>query len=454
MKMKYIVRLAALLLSFNLLGQPGFPGPIMPAPPSQSVQELINRANALLSQATQNGSFSAEQLAAIQHVMQQMTTLHLNTVDSQKAMENALKGMLAGLDPHSSFMNPEEFKKFKEDMADGNFGGVGMLLKKKELGEYQKVSLPIPGTPAKIAGILADDEIQAVNGEDTRGMDAVTVVKKLRGAEGSEVEIKVSRKEPGGATKEFTVNLVRAKIFVPNLTYRMRENGIGYIYLSSFNEDSYEKVKTALADLRRKGMRALIFDVRGNPGGYLHVVGPITALFLESGTTVVTAQGRNPNNTYRYPTDIQDLEPEAGTYKNLPLAVLINGGSASASEILAGAVKDLNRGEVLGSKSYGKTTVQTIISFDPKDGPDKARLAAAFPALAGSSLRITIQEFHTPSGKAIPREGLTPTIEVPLNEKTPGEVMTQVYNDHMGLRTSVRVTDPVIEKASEVLSRR
>ena len=289
----------------------------------------------------------------------------------------SLDAMLHGLDPHSNYYSSEVFKDLMEDQ-EGKFSGLGMLVAKPGATAPLLVVSPIPDTPAWKAGIRAGDVILEVDGQPTDKMTSREAVRKLKGPEGTSVTIKVGR---GGAAPE-QMTLKRAPIPKHTVPYSfMLEGGVGYAKINTFGKTTVDELEQALADLSKKNMKTFILDLRDNPGGAFQSAIAVSSLFLSRGQDVLTVRGRQPQLVRRYKAT-QD-----GEYRNLSLVVLINLGSASASEIVAGALQDHDRASVVGERSWGKGLVQTLTPLD-NDG----------------AVAITTARYYTPSGRLIQRD--------------------------------------------------
>ncbi|MCR4328611.1 MAG: S41 family peptidase [Patescibacteria group bacterium] len=309
-------------------------------------------------------------------------------VDAQDKVYGAIKGLVGSLgDPYSAFFKPSESKQFQEDVQ-GHFGGIGAELgiRKNQL----VVIAPLKDTPASRAGILAGDRILQVNTTSTEGMSVEDAVRIIRGPEGTEVNLLMFR-ESWEKPKEIII--VRKKIIIPTLDFEMKKDDIAYIKLHSFNTNSNSLFYQAVVGAAAQGARGLIFDLRDNPGGYLEVAVDLAGWFFPRGTVVVSEEGRNGI--------IDELRANGNAaLADFPVVVLINGGSASASEILAGALHDVKNIKLIGEQSFGKGTVQQV-----KDLRD------------GSSLKITIAHWVLPSGTILEGKGLVPDIEVKRTEE-------------------------------------
>jgi carboxyl-terminal processing protease len=336
-------------------------------------------------------------------VFERIRADYVETPDDSQLIESAINGMLAGLDPHSSYMSPKNFKDMQVQTS-GKFGGLGIEVTMED-GAVKVVS-PIDDTPAAKAGILAGDLIIALDGESVQGMTLNQAVDKMRGSINSPIVLTIQRK---GSDKPFDVKLVRAEITVQSV--RSREEGqIGYIRITAFNEQTFDGLKAAMdkiqADIGKDKLKGYVIDLRNNPGGLLDQAIAVSDAFLDRGE-VVSTRGRHPDETQRYSAHSGDLA------SGKPVILLINGGSASASEIVAGALQDHRRATVIGTRSFGKGSVQTII-----------------PLGANGALRLTTARYYTPSGRSIQAKGIDPDIEVV--QELPADLAAQVNDEPRG----------------------
>ncbi len=307
-------------------------------------------------------------------------------VETEDLIYGALKGMIQELDPYSQFMEPDVYKEMKIDTS-GEFGGLGIEITKKE--GFITIISPIEGTPAARIGLMAGDRIVKINGKLLRAPDLNDVVKVLRGEPGTSVKITVVR---GVKLKEFEIT--RDIIKVPSVVdAKILEDNIGYIRVVQFQEKSARNLREKIAELEDQGIESLVLDLRDNPGGLLRSAVEVSEIFIPSGKTIVTTKGRSAFQTMKYRSHT------TRKHKDFPLVVLINKGSASASEIVAGAVKDTKRGFLVGEKSYGKGSVQTIL---PVQGRNDI------------ALRLTTAKYYTPSGISIHDKGIEPHFKVVL----------------------------------------
>lgn len=309
-----------------------------------------------------------------------------NKVSYSNLVSAALKGMLQSLDPFSQYLEPVAYKELKEE-TQGRFGGIGIQLGFKD--NMLTVIAPMEDTPAFRAGILSGDKIVEINTNKTERMDLRDVISRLRGEPGTPVSIKILR---GGEFKTHT--LIREEIKVSSIKgTRMLDPAIGYIRITEFSEPTATALQEALEKLLAKGMKALVLDLRNNPGGLLTSSIQISEKFLPKGTVVVSTRGRGTSPREVTATARGDLH-----YTDLTLAVLINGGSASAAEIVAGALHDNKRAILVGETTFGKGSVQNIM-----------------PVEDGAAARITTAHYYTPSGRCIHEKGIEPDIAVPLS---------------------------------------
>jgi carboxyl-terminal processing protease len=318
-------------------------------------------------------------------IFEKVRTDYVEKPDERKLIEAAVNGMLASLDPHSGYLDPKSFRDMDIDMR-GRFGGLGIEVTMEE--GVLKVVTPIDDTPAARAGIMTNDLIREINGEAVQGLTLTQAVEKMRGPINTEVKLRIER--PGRKDlMEFT--LTRSDIVVPAVRARMEGDDVSYIRISTFSEQTYDGLKRAIEQAHATAgdrLRGVIVDLRNNRGGRLDQAVLVSNAFLERGE-IVSTRGRNSEETQRYTARPGDLT------KGKPVVVLINGGSASAAEIVAGALQDHKRGTVMGTRSFGKGSVQTII-----------------PLGANGALRLTTARYYTPSGRSIQAKGIDPDIVV------------------------------------------
>lgn len=325
-----------------------------------------------------------DELRTFAEVLDRVKAAYVEPVDDKTLLENAIKGMLSNLDPHSAYLGPEDFQELQESTS-GEFGGLGIEVGMED--GFVKVVSPIDDTPASRAGIEAGDLIVKINGAPTRGQTMTEAVDKMRGKIGEKITLTLVR--DGGTP--FDVTLARATIQVKSVKSQLLESGYGYIRITQFQVKTGEEVGKALAKLRKDNngkLRGLVLDLRNNPGGVLQSAVEVADHFLTKGLIVYT-KGRLPNSELRFSADPADAS------EGVPLVVLINGGSASAAEIVAGALQDQKRGVLMGTDSFGKGSVQTVLPLNN----DRA-------------LKITTALYYTPNGRSIQAQGIVPDIEV------------------------------------------
>jgi carboxyl-terminal processing protease len=309
---------------------------------------------------------------------------YVSEVPAKDLIYGALKGMLEALDPHSQFMDPETYNDLKVD-TEGKFGGLGIEITSKD--GLITVVTPIEDTPAWKAGIKAQDRIVKINNELTRDMSLTDAVKKLRGRPGEAVTLTILRESE---KRLLEIKIVRDVIKIKDIKEaRILQDGIGYIRLSEFRENTPQDFSMALGNLSKQGMTALILDLRNNPGGLLDVAVDVAARFIPKGKIVVTTKGRKESQNLELASD------QAHPILAMPMVVLINEGSASGSEIVAGCLQDYKRAIIVGTTSFGKGSVQTVI-----------------PLSDGSALRLTTSKYYTPLGREIHGKGVIPDITV------------------------------------------
>jgi carboxyl-terminal processing protease len=332
------------------------------------------------------------QMEMLAEVLLQVRRNYVEERTYEQLLQGAIRGMLHELDPHSAFLDKEAYDNLLEETS-GAYGGIGIQIGIRE--NTLTVIAPIEDTPAFRAGVQSGDRIIAINGESTSGITLREAVRLLRGAKGTSVRLTLIGR---GATAEQELEIIRDRIEVASVKGEsVTEHGIGYVRVTQFDARSAEKLAKALDDLHAKGMRALILDLRGNPGGLLQQAIRISGLFLPADATVVSTRGRTE------PERDVVFTSQGGRWGEIPLVVLVNGGSASASEIIAGAIQDHNRGILIGEQTYGKASVQTII-----------RLATG---AEDSAMRLTTAHYLTPDQRQIHDKGITPDIEVAVSRE-------------------------------------
>jgi len=327
------------------------------------------------------------QLNLFGDVFERVRADYVEKPDDSKLIEQAINGMLNGLDPHSSYMDPKNFRDMQVQ-TKGEFGGLGIEVTMED--GLVKVVTPIDETPAAKAGVMANDVITQLDGEQVQGLTLNQAVEKMRGPVNTKIKLTIMRK---GQDKPIEVSITRDVIRVRSVRMRTEGDDIGYIRVTQFNEQTSDGLRKAISDItaqiQNDKLKGYVLDLRNNPGGLLYQAISVSDAFLERGE-IVSTRGRNAEETQRYSARAGDLT------KNKPIIVLINGGSASASEIVAGALQDHKRATILGTRSFGKGSVQTIIPLGSGNG----------------ALRLTTARYFTPSGRSIQAKGIVPDIEV------------------------------------------
>jgi carboxyl-terminal processing protease len=346
-----------------------------------------------------NGTVSAGDLALIQRTMQEVEKSYVQPVKPGELTTGALKGMLTRLDPHSDYMDESEFRDLMATTS-GQFGGVGIEISVDD--GVPQVIAAIEGTPAAAAGLNPGDRIIKADGQPLVGMDIEEVVRKLRGAAGTAVTLTIAR----SGRPAFDVKITRAIIKVESVKSQLEPGRVGYVRISTFDENTATELRAAIAKLRQQAggsLSGFIVDLRNDAGGLLDAAVETAADFLDSGT-VVTTRGRDPDENRIY-----EAAPNGDLIRNVPMVVLINGASASASEIVAGALQDDHRAAILGTRSFGKGSVQSIIPIEDH-----------------GALRLTTALYYTPSGRSIQGQGIAPDQLVPLpkEQQVPNALVT------------------------------
>lgn len=351
-------------------------------------------------------------------------------------VRNALKGMLSELDPHSEFMEPDKFGDLQDD-TEGKFGGIGVVISVKE-GNLTVVA-PMEDTPGFKAGIRTGDVIQKIEGRSAEHMGVQDAVKILRGQPGTDVNITVLRPSTG-VVKDYKLKREEIKVdMVKDINGRrefpLGENKIGYLRITQFGEKTSDELASALKKLKSQDMRGLIIDLRWNPGGLLDQAVGVCEKFLPRGQLVVTTEGRTPAQS-----SVRKAAGRGDELDGTPIVVLVNAGSASAAEIVSGCLQDVKRAVVLGERTFGKGSVQSIIELQD-----------------GSALRLTTAKYYTPSHRVIHEKGITPNIEVIatdeeeaaiLMRRAPGGLETLEAGERVRMEA---VPDPQMNRAMDVL---
>jgi carboxyl-terminal processing protease len=352
--------------------------------PSESTQAAAGKPGAL----------PWEEARLFAEVYERIKREYVDDVDDHALMDKAIRGMVAALDPHSAFLDTEEFEEIRLSTM-GSYPGVGIEVVAED--SAVKILRPIEGSPADQAGLLPGDQIVRIDDADI-GADLAGAISRMRGSSGSVVKLTVLR-PTSGQTLDFSLR--RAKVEVHSVAQQSLEPGYGYLRITGFSETTADDVNHAIARLKRDnpgGIRGLVLDLRNNPGGVLEAGVAVADAFLNEGV-IVTADGRTPDARFRMDATPGDVIDGA------PLVVLVNGGSASASEIVAGALKDHGRAELIGHKTYGKGSVQTVM-----------------PLSHGGAVKLTTSRYFTPSGASIHGKGIVPDIVAQGAEDPPAEL--------------------------------
>jgi carboxyl-terminal processing protease len=337
-----------------------------------------------------------EEARLFAEVYERIKREYVDEVDDHALMEKAIRGMVAALDPHSAYLDTEEFEEIRLSTM-GSYPGVGIEVVAED--SAVKILRPIEGSPADLAGLLPGDQIIRIDDADI-GADLAGAISRMRGASGSIVKLTVLRPSTG-QTLDFSLR--RAKVEVHSVAQQTLEPGFGYLRITGFSETTADDVNHAITRMKRDnpaGIKGLVLDLRNNPGGVLEAGVAVADAFLNEGV-IVTADGRTPDARFRMDATPGDLIDGA------PLVVLVNGGSASASEIVAGALKDHGRAELIGHKTYGKGSVQTVM-----------------PLAHGGAVKLTTSRYFTPSGASIHGKGIVPDIVAPGAEEPPADLLT------------------------------
>lgn len=335
-----------------------------------------------------------EEARLFAEVYERIKREYVDTVDDRELMEKAIRGMVAALDPHSAFLDSDEFEEIRLSTM-GSYPGVGIEVVAED--SAVKILRPIEGSPAELAGMLSGDLIVKIDDSDV-GADLAGAITRMRGPAGSNVKLTVRRPSTG---ELLSFSLLRAKVDVRSVMQQTLEPGIGYLRITSFSETTAQDVAKSIAALRSsnpRGLTGLVLDLRNNPGGVLEAGVAVADAFLDDGL-IVSADGRSPDARFRMEATPGDLLNGAS------LVVLVNGGSASAAEIVAGALKDHHRAALIGHKTYGKGSVQTVM-----------------PLSDGGAIKLTTSRYFTPSGISIHAKGITPDVIAEGPEEAPADL--------------------------------
>jgi len=333
-------------------------------------------------------------LKNLQNVIYLIDNYYVEDKNLEDLIDSAITGMLKELDPYSSYLSPDEYEEMQIEF-DGEFGGIGIVITVRE--EKLTIVSPIKNTPGDRAGLKSGDVIKAINGKLTSEMSQQKAVDLMRGEPGTHVTLTISREDK---EEDFDVDITRANVEIPYVEHNMESDTIGYLSIYQFGSDVGYKTEEALTDLKKQGAEALILDLRTNPGGILDEAVKVASNFIEDGTVVTVKSRRKEDEVYNTVSDIEAVD--------MPMVVLINEGSASASEIVAGAISDYGRGKLVGQKTFGKGTVQTVI-----------------PLGDGSALRLTTARYYTPNGTFIHEKGIEPDIKVEFDQESEEDAQLQ-----------------------------
>ncbi len=344
------------------------------------------------------GPLPLKELRTFTDVFANIKANYVEPVEDKELLENAIRGMLAGLDPHSAYLDEEAYKELQVGTT-GEFGGLGIEVGMED--GFVKVIAPIDDTPAQRAGIAAGDLIIRLDDTPVKGLTLREAVEIMRGEPGTDITLTIVRE---GVDAPFKVTITRAVIKVTSVKHRLLAPGFGYLRITQFQSNSADNLLDAIAELKKESegdLEGLVLDLRNNPGGVLSAAVDVADAFIDQGLIVYT-EGRAPDSEVRFkatPGDVLD---------GAPIVVLINVGSASASEIVAGALQDHRRAIIMGSRSFGKGSVQTVL-----------------PMKDGTALKLTTARYYTPSGRSIQAEGIAPDIEL-------AKVQVSVVEDNNG----------------------
>ncbi len=346
---------------------------------------LLSLGQGVLAEKNDESALPLEELRTFAEVFEKIKNDYVEQVEDQELLNHAIRGMLTGLDPHSAYLEPEAYKDLRVGTT-GEFGGLGIEVTMED--GFVKVVAPIDDTPAERAGVKAGDLIIRLDDTPVKGMTLNEAVKVMRGKPGSKIVLTILR---DGEQQPIKISIVRAVIKVRSVKARTLEPGYGYVRVTQFQSRTGENLRNAISRLKRENdnaLQGLVLDLRNNPGGVLSAAVSVVDAFLDKGS-IVSTEGRIADSELKFnakPTDV---------LKGAPIVVLVNGGSASASEIVAGALQDHKRAVIIGNKTFGKGSVQTILPMDN-----------------GAALKLTTARYFTPSGRSIQAEGITPDIEL------------------------------------------
>ncbi|MDV6318361.1 S41 family peptidase [Chromohalobacter sp. HP20-39] len=377
---RFIVRHVLAMGMALVIGALALPAHAQQSTQSQSTQPSTQQST---QPSADNDALPVEDVQTFAEVFERIKRAYVDEVDDTTLMRNAMRGMLGELDPHSAYLDKEAFQALRET-TEGEFSGVGIEVGIQD-GQLTIIS-PLDGTPAARAGLQAQDRILLINDTPTESLSLQEAVDMMRGKEGTELQLTILRQ---GEDAPREVTLTRETIQTESVKHEMLAPGYGYLRISQFQSRTGEQARDAIAALREEGkLKGLVLDLRNNPGGVLDSAVDVADLFLDSGLIVYT-EGRLPDSDMRFSASSQTIAPD------VPMVVLINGGSASAAEIVAGALQDQQRAVLMGTESFGKGSVQQVLPLPNGDG-----------------LKLTTALYYTPDGRSIQAQGIAPDIEV------------------------------------------
>lgn len=386
--------------------------------------------------ATSETDKTYDQLKMLVEIMGIIKENYVEEKENKTLVTSAIKGMVKDLDPFSQFLEPEEYKEMKTE-TEGQFGGIGIKIAIRD--GVLTVVTPLPDTPAYKLGILPGDKIIKIEGESTYGMSINEAVRRLRGTPGTQVKISILRE---GIKDPIDYTITRDVIKIVSVKYKMLPDSVGYIDINEFSGTTVKDLKKALNELTQSNMKYLILDLRNNPGGLLDVAVEVSKEFLSGNKMIVYTKGRKPGLYKEYKT-----EPNNTPSVKVPMAVLINRGSASGSEILAGALQDHKRAILVGSETFGKASVQSV-----------------FPLADGNALRLTTARYYTPSGRMIQRDektqkgGVKPDVVIEVSKEVEAKLQAQAEEIYTpgkepisAVKDKDKVEDEVLKRAIDLL---
>lgn len=343
-----------------------------------------HQSNAETTTAKQQATLPLDEVRTFVEVFERIKSSYVEPIDDKTLMDNAIKGLVSNLDPHSAYLDASSYRNL-EEVTSGQFGGLGIEIEQTD--GFIKIITPIDDSPAAKAGIKAGDIIVKIDDVPTKDLPLSSAADKMRGKLGEPIHLTLVRDK----SKPFVVTIIRAKVQVPSIKSRLLEKDYGYIRIAQFQNNTGKEVKTALQQLNKlnkEKLKGLVLDLRNNPGGVLQAAVTTVDQFVDKGLIVYT-KGRMANSELRFYAESGD--PSHG----VPLVVLINNGSASAAEIVAGALQDLKRAIIIGTTSFGKGSVQTVLPINKKE-----------------ALKLTTALYYTPNGRSIQAQGIVPDITV------------------------------------------